>query len=353
MRLLRRYIASTVAASILMVLCVILGLDIIAAILEELGELKGNYDFPLALRFVLLSVPGSIFDYLPFAALVGCLAGLGTLANNSELVVIRSTGVSTSRIVWMVMRPTIAIMLAGMLISEYVAPFTQNIAQSERAFALRDAELIVSREGLWHREQNQFMHFDVVQANGHLYGIKILSFDEQQHLTKTLYAERAIYQRDHWLMEDITESTITPEQIHAKDFSSMQWQTGLTPDLLNILVLNPDDLSIEGLWNYSRYLNGQGLNSGPYLLAFWKKVLQPISTLSLVLVAISFIFGPLREVTMGYRIFIGVLVGIVFRTIQDMLAPASMVYGFAPMYASLVPIIICTFMGLFFLRRSN
>ena len=82
-------------------------------------------------------------------------------------------------------------------------------------------------------------------------------------------------------------------------------------------------------------------------------MLQPLSTLTLVLVAISFIFGPLREVTMGYRIFVGVLVGIVFRIAQDMLAPASLVYGFQPIYASLVPIVFCAVVGFWFLSRAR
>ncbi len=118
-------------------------------------------------------------------------------------------------------------------------------------------------------------------------------------------------------------------------------------------MLDPIDLSIAGNDQYANYLQAQGLNSSPYRLAFWKKILQPLSTLALVLLAISFIFGPLREVTMGYRIFIGVLVGIVFRTAQDILAPASLVYGFQPIYASLIPIVICAVLGLWFLRRAR
>ncbi|MDG1771903.1 MAG: LPS export ABC transporter permease LptG [Oceanicoccus sp.] len=353
MKKLSRYISSVIFASISLVLIVLLGFDAIAAIIDEMDNLQQHYDFVAALWFVLYSIPANVFDLLPFAALVGCLAGLGALANNSELVVIRSAGVSTNRVVWMVMRPAIMIMVAGMLISEYVAPYSESIAQSERAIALRQSENVVSREGLWHREGNQFMHFSVVQPNGVLYGVTIYSFDEKRRLLNTLYAERAIYQRDHWLLEDVLESRPKDDQIESETVSSKQWWTDVSPKLLNLLVLDPVNLSISGLWQYSNYLEGQGLNNGPYRLAFWKKVLQPLSTVTLVLIAISFVFGPLREVTMGYRIFIGVLVGIIFRTAQDMLAPASMVYGFQPIYASLIPIIICLIIGVLLLRKAR
>ncbi len=72
---------------------------------------------------------------LPMAALIGCLVGLGTLASNSELTIMRAAGVSLSRIVWAVMKPMLVLMLAGILVGEYVAPWTENIAQSGRALA--------------------------------------------------------------------------------------------------------------------------------------------------------------------------------------------------------------------------
>lgn len=350
---LNRYIAVTVSASILMVLVVLVGFNIIAAIIDEMAELDDQYTFFRALQFVMLSVPGSIFDLLPFASLIGCLAGLGSLATNSELVVVRSAGVSTGRVVWMVMKPTLVILLVGLLISETIAPVTENLAQSERATALRKTSNVVSREGLWHREGNQFMHFNAVLPNGVLYGVKIFSFDDQHRLMNSLRAERAIYQQDHWVLEDVVESELIGGQVVGHNVSSKKWQTALSPRLLNILVLDPLDLPVVGLWQYSNYLEGQGLNSGLYRLAFWKKTLQPLSTLTLVLVAIAFIFGPLREVTMGFRIFIGVLVGITFRTSQDMLAPASLVYGFQPVYASLVPIVICSLAGFWLLQRAK
>ena len=135
--------------------------------------------------------------------------------------------------------------------------------------------------------------------------------------------------------------------------SQKEWDSGLSPELLNILVLDPDDLSISGLWRYASYLKQQGLNAGDYELAFWNKILQPLTIMGMVFVAISFIFGPLRDVTMGYRIFVGVMVGIIFRTLQDILGPSSLVYGFDPIYASVGPIAICFVAGLLLMLRRS
>jgi lipopolysaccharide export system permease protein len=127
----------------------------------------------------------------------------------------------------------------------------------------------------------------------------------------------------------------------------------LTPQLLGTVVLEPEALSVTGLWRYIHYLADQGLANGKYWLAFWTKVLQPVVTAALVLMAISFIFGPLRSVTLGQRVFTGVLVGFVFRIAQDLLGPSSLVFGFPPLLAVLIPSLICGIAGFWMLRRAG
>ncbi|MGE8345529.1 LptF/LptG family permease, partial [Pseudomonas helleri] len=141
-----------------------------------------------------------------------------------------------------------------------------------------------------------------------------------------------------------TEVVNTPEE---------RWDVSLSPELLNTVVMAPDALSISGLWGYIHYLKDQGLNNGRYWLAFWVKVLQPFVTAALVLMAISFIFGPLRSVTLGQRVFTGVLIGFAFKIAQDLLGPASLVFGFSPLFAVLLPAGICALAGFWLLRRAG
>ena len=68
---------------------------------------------------------------------------------------------------------------------------------------------------------------------------------------------------------------------------------------------------------------------------------------------ISFVFGPLRESTMGFRIFIGVVIGVSFRILQDMLGPLSIVFEFPPLMAVLSPVLFCVVVGLYLLKRSG
>ena len=120
-----------------------------------------------------------------------------------------------------------------------------------------------------------------------------------------------------------------------------------------LVMMPPRSLGIQDLAGYMTYLDNQGRESAPYRLAFWEKLLQPLTITSLVLVAISFVFGPLRSVTMGYRVFAGVVVGVVFRTLQDLLGPASIVFGFEPLIAVVAPALVLILIGGGMLRRAG
>lgn len=353
MRLLDRHIGTTVAFSVAAVALIIVGLDLLFAYIGELDELEGDYGAFDALIYVFLTVPRRLYELLPMAALVGCLIGLGTLASNSELTVMRASGVSINRIMGAVLKPLLVLLLAGVLLGEYAAPYSENLAESRRALAIGSGEAVKSK-GLWHREGDDFIHINAVQPSGMLHGITRYRFDDERRLLETSFAQRARVDNERWLLEDVSATLFEPDGTsRVEHHAQQQWDVGLSPRLLRVVLLDPDVLPLTGIWHYQGYLAQQGLNNSPYWLAFWKKLLQPVTTAALVFVAISFIFGPLRSVTLGQRVFTGVLVGFSFRIVQDLLGPSSLVFGFSPLIAVLLPILILVAMGAWLIRRAG
>ena len=349
----KRYIGKTVLASVLGVLFVIVSLDTIFELVNELSSLKGNYGFVQAMSFTFYNVPATVYEFIPLSALVGCLVGLGSLASSSELVVMRSAGVNIRQIIWCVFRPILLLIFLGTLVGEYVAPFSGQYADSQKALAQGHRQSLDSERGLWNREGNEFMHFNAVLPNGKLYGITRFIFDEDKNLDKVSFVDSAIFQGDYWFEQEGTVTHFHQDRIEQSHFSTRRWYTEVSPALLNVLVLKPDELPIKRLYDYANYLEKENLESSDYRLAFWQKSLQPFATLSLVMIAISFILGPLRQVTMGFRVFIGVLVGLVFQTAQKLLGPASIVWGFSPLVAVTIPIMISFIIGAIVLRRAQ
>lgn len=347
-----RYIGTSVFFAILAVLGVIVGLALLFAFIDELGDLGDGYGTLQALVYVLMTLPRRTYEMLPMASLIGCLIGLGTLASNSELTIMRAAGVSVGRIVWAVMKPMLVVMLVGVLIGEYLAPWSENQAQAYRAQAQGGGEAQSSKHGLWHRQGQEYVHINAVQPNGRLLGVTRYQFDDERRLLSSSFARRGTYEGDHWQLEEVKTTRFHERNTEVVNAPRERWDVELKPELLGTVVMEPEALSVTGLWRYIQYLGAQGLSNGTYWLAFWTKLLQPLVTGALVLMAISFIFGPLRSVTLGQRIFTGVLVGFTFRIAQDLLGPSSLVFGFSPLLAVVVPAGICALAGAIMLRRA-
>jgi lipopolysaccharide export system permease protein len=352
MKRLNRYIFNVILLATMVVLLVICSLDMIGKLFDELGRIKAQYSFTEVLIYVGLKSPLSIYNFMPFAALVGSLIGLGTLAGSSELVVMRAAGVSMLRIGYAVIRPIMLLIIIALLLAEFVIPVSEQYSENRRSIKLEGARSALSSQfGLWHREGNEFMHFNSVQSNGILLGVTRYRFDADNNLQSSSFSKSAIYINNGWQEEAVEETVFNGDRVVKNNYPLRPWNMGLSPALLAILVQNSDNLSISKLQYYIDYLNEQSLDSSRYQLSFWNKVLQPLAIISLVLIAISFIFGPLREVTMGYRIFTGVIVGIVFQLSQRLLGPVSLVYGFHPLIAVIIPILVCFLVGMFLLSR--
>ncbi len=353
------YIVRTVSLMMALTLVALVGILTLFTFLEQLQDIENNYNVMGVLVYCILSVPRMAYEIIPYAAMIGCLAGLGLLASSSELVVMRASGVSTWSISVSALKPTLGLVVFGLLLGEFVLPDIERQARNSRIEARSSDTDIAPFFGFWYREGDVFMHFDEVSQSGVLGGVSHYYFDESNRLERALFAERAVYHdvrpdERYWLMEDVTMTDFTGSEVTSRKQTSLQWNTGLAPDLLSTEILvEPDRMSIAELQAKIAYLEEQGLNTRRFELGFWQKLLQPLATVGLVLIAISFIFGPLRSATMGMRIVAGLMLGIFFKFLQDLLGPASLVYGFPPVIAIALPILVCFAAGYMLLRRAS
>jgi len=354
MRRLNRYIGFSVLMASFGTLAVLVGLNVVSDMIDEFGQLEGDYDLPAALQYIALGIPASVYEFLAYATFLGCVIGLSIHANANELVILRAAGVNMRRIVWAVMRPALVLIVVGLILGEYITPLTTQLAESRRDMALGNDRALEAERGLWYRDNQlgEYMHFNAVQPNGRLFGITRYRFNDEGDLEAASFAEQAIYQNGYWQLENGVTSRFFPERVERIRFGLRAWRTDLSPELLNMLVLPPQSLSIRDLWDYANVRDRQGLESREYWLAFWQKVLQPLVIVGLVLVGISFIFGSQREFTLGSRLTLALIFGIVLKVNLELLGTASTVLGFAPLIAVLGPVALLIFVGAWLLRRA-
>ncbi|QWA10862.1 LPS export ABC transporter permease LptG [Sodalis ligni] len=341
-----RYIGKTIFNTIMMTLFMLVSLSGIIKFVDQLRKTgQGDYSVVGAGLYTILSVPKDIEIFFPMAALLGALLGLGTLASRSELVVMQASGFTRMQIAASVMKTAIPLVLLTMAIGEWVAPQGEQMARNYRSQALYGGSMLSVQSGLWAKDGNNFIYIERVVSNDELSGVNIYNFDQHNRLQTLRYAADAKYADGVWHLSQVDESDLTdpqqisghPQQISGRQMLSGVWKTNLTPDKLGVVALDPDALSITGLRDYVKYLKQSGQESNRYELNMWSKIFSPFSVAVMMLMALSFIFGPLRSVAMGVRVVTGISFGFLFYVLDQIFGPLSLVYSLPPLYGALLP----------------
>ncbi|EAQ99404.1 LPS export ABC transporter permease LptG [Congregibacter litoralis] len=352
MRKLNRYVARTVWLSILLVLLVIVGIDGLSAFIDESDSRSASYGFAEIGRYVMLTMPRRVYEFIPFAALIGALIGLGQLASTSELVVMRAAGISNGRLAWMVLKQALVIAVFGFLLGEYIAPKAEQQAQSGRAIARYAGRQVDTEQGIWRRDGAVFFHVQAIAPDNEVFGVTAYEFEEDGWMQRALFADSGRYDGEGWRLRDVQSSEFSRDRVRKASAPALFLPSNITPKILSLENVAPSQLTLVDLVDYAAFLRSQGEDVADFELATWRKLMQPAAVAALVLIAISFVFGPLRDGTLGFRIFAGVMVGILFQLSQDLLGPASLVFGFPPLYAALAPVLSCVLVGLYLLRKA-
>jgi lipopolysaccharide export system permease protein len=351
MKILDIYIGKIIASTTAITLSVFVSLSGIIKFVEQMKAVgRGNYDLAHAGLYVLYAIPRDVEIFFPMATLIGGLIGLGMLASNSELVVMQSAGWSRFDIIKSVMKTAVIMILLSMAVGEWMAPRGEAAAREVRAQAISGGSLVSSKNGVWAKDGDFFVHIGEIQERGELTNIQIYKFNEQLKLSSWISADTAIYKSDEWELHDVVETFVTADSVTSEKLKIKPWVSSLTPDKLG--VITPESLSISGLTDYLQYLEDNDQDPSRYLLAFWRKIVQPITVAVMLLMALSFIFGPLRSVSMGARIMMGVATGILFYISNEVMGSMSLVYQLPPLFGAIAPSLVFVCIALYLMQKK-
>lgn len=341
MSILDRYIGRTVIVGTLLALLILLAVDLFFAFANEVQDIgKGRYGLSEVFTFIGLTIPRRVHEMFPMAALLGSLLSLGALASSSELVAIRAAGVSVLRIAVSVLMAGALPLLIVAALGEWVAPHTEQIAQQQRSLAQSETITFRSEHGLWARDGRRFLNIRSILPDGRLSGVEVYELGERGELLATLRAKTATHAVDNWTLETVRRAEIAGDTFKLTRAPTLDWPSLLSPQLLNVVTIAPQDLSARDLYRYAQYMRDNGLDASRYDLAFWQRVLAPFAALVMLFLSIPFVFGPLRSVSTGQRLLWGVLTGVGFYLLNQTLGHMGQVYGLpGPLSAALPPLL--------------
>ncbi len=356
MRTLDIYIAKTILIYTLIAFGVLLGLFTFVNFIDQLADLGvGSYGITDVVKYVILTIPRSVYELFPMMALLGAILGLSVLEQDSELIVMRASGISVYQIAFSVLKIGFALALIALLIGEFVAPKTETMAQQTRTDAMQKQIKQQTATGLWVRDSRAFVNIAEVLPDLSLLKIKVFEFDSDNRLRSLVYSDAAKYSSGNtWNLEGVKQTLFDTEQIAESVESNLaQWTSLLTPEILSVYLIKPDQLSARHLRQYISHLAFNNQDTRTYELAFWTKVMLPISTALMMFIAIPFVFHNVRSAGLGRSLFVGIMLGIVFYVVNRGFGYFVLVYNIPPFLGAVIPIFIFLLVGMFLLRRVS
>ena len=308
------YLGRTVLLSMLGAGVVLLGFDLILALVNELDEIgEGGYTLSHAVLFVAYTIPRRMYELYPVTALIGTVMGLGGLAARSELTAMRAVGLSRLRIGLGSLAALALVALLMIVNAETLAPAGEQSAQGV-VNAAKTGDIVVARvSGLWAREGNVFLNArDGVKRRTdgvewtELRGVRLFEFDDEGKLLSLAEARLAEHRPDGWVLRDVRRSTFGPRSVTAEEKVEERWDSGLDDQALAAAASRPRYLSSSELRRNIDYLQRNDLDSKAFENAYWGRWFYPVNVAVLCLAALPFAFGSLRSGGFGKRLFIAI-----------------------------------------------
>ena len=335
-----RYIMQRFLAGIVPVLMLLVALFSFLALAEELEDVgRGDFTMPDALMVIFLTTPKRIVELLPVTALLGGLLGLGAMANNREIIAIRTNGLSKQRMAHAVTALAILLGVFITVLQFFVVPGFEREAAQLRSKTVQGIENTTVETGaFWTRHDSYFIHVNEVRFDRTLVDVEIYGTDEKGHLTQLIQTSSADYAgQGTWLLIDVLQSALEQGQIKETPRMNMLWEDLLSEEQASVLMLPLEALAPTDLVRTILNLRRNQLDTHIYEIVLWQQVSLLHGLLAMALMSLPFLLGSVRSVSASQRIMIGGLIGIGFYLVQQMSGHLAGIWGINPSLVILTP----------------
>lgn len=347
MKLLTRYLSREIYGSLLLVYASLLMLFAFFDLLGELSDLgKGGYSIFYVFLYVLLTVPTRIYELFPVAVLIGTIFALVQMAANSELTIYRSSGASLKQMIFALLKIGMPLMILSLVVGEFIAPHSMKMAQELRLRALNhQVSLKEFRSGLWVKDEGSFINIKNVQIDSSLQNVSIYEFDKNFSLAGITSAQRASYLKEgSWQLEGVMQTLFDKQGARVVHEARREWRSAITPDILRVLMVVPEQMSAWNLYLYTQHLKENKQDSIRYEIEMWNKLVYPFSVMVMMLLALPFAAHQRRSGGISSKIFTGIVMGLSFYFVGRLFAHLGSLNNWQPFLSASV--MTFSFLGL-------
>lgn len=345
MSVLFRYLAREIALATGFLLLALLALFALFDLIRELGSLgRGGYGLVNVFVYVTLSQPSHVVVIFPVAALLGTLYAVSRLSMQSELTVMRASGLSLARLAGLAALIGVIFSVIIFAFGEFVAPAAEDAAKRLRLTATTNVVAQQFRSGFWVKDERAFVNIQNVTPETELVGVRIFDFDAEYRLSAIRVAASGRYvDKNRWELSDVEvttfDATTSGGRARIVKQAKSDWKSAMTPDLLSVLRVKPEEMSLTNLNQFIEHLRENKQNSTRYEVAFWNKLLQPVGVVVMMLLAIPFAIQSNRAGGVGAKLVLGIMIGIGAYFMNQLIGHLTVLNDWSPALSAITPLL--------------
>ncbi len=309
--ILEAYVGRLFCHYVLLVLLALSALFLFVDVIDQIGDI-GKYSFTFwhSLALAALHLQQLLPLLIPIAAMIGGMACFGVLANNGELMVMRCSGTSRLRLALGLTKYALIFILLQMIHSETVAPWALHHAREMRTELLRQPP--PGTRHFWIRQGNQFTVIMDMPSDSQINGIDVYDFGPDRTLLSHFHAHRGEYRDERWILHDVVQTELQEKQVYSQKLSLAMWDTRLAAAMIAPGLQRPDELSTLQILRHLPHLRATEQDITLHLQTLFKRILQPLSVIVMLLLAMAIINPASRGVSLGRHIAGGCLIGVIW-----------------------------------------
>ena len=347
-----RYLNKEFFINIAMIMLGLIALFSFFDFIQEINDLgKGGYGLIQVINYVILSMPGHVYEVIPLAVLIGSMYTVGELSQNSEFTIMRSSGLSIKKIASSLIYVGLFFCFLTFLIGDLISPNSEKNAQQLK---ISSTDSVVSQEfksGFWIKDGKSFVNIENVLPDSSLEDIHIYEFDKNFKLRTIVNAKQGKFEDGQWKLNDVALTLLDEEKITTTSIENGNWKSLIRPEMMNALIISPEKMSTINLGKFIKYLKLNNQKVTRYEIAFWEKLMHPIMPLVMLIFAIPFGFLQERSGGKYLKMFLGIIIGITYQILNTMTRHIGLLNDWQPFISSLIPTIIFLSIGLYLISK--
>lgn len=275
------------------------------------------------LAFFIYKIPEMIGQTASFSILMATLLTLGLFSRNSEIIAMRSCGVSLFKISLPMLVLGLVASLLLLVNTELIVPKSfDNMERIERvAIRKQGANAVFKRNNIWFRSDSMIIQAQMFEPKEKtLKGIIVWTLDASMHPLGRIDAESAEYINERWILKKAVVKDFSQGQgFTMRSVPSMEIALKLRIDDLKVLDNNADNLSYRKLKEYADNLRSSGYQAFRYLTMMHAKLSAPFAAFVMVVLGIPFALRNSRSGGIALGIGASVAIGFAYFVVNAVL----------------------------------